>query len=66
LLLNGISEGYHSNATNGVFIWKNVTLKTGENQLTARAERAGKKLSDGCTWTLEPPQPDLPNPAEQK
>jgi len=66
LLLNGISEGYHSNATNCVFIWKNVTLKAGENQLTARAERAGKKLSDGCMWTLEPPQPGLPNPAEQK
>ena len=63
LLLNGKSEGYHSNATNCVFIWKNVILKPGENQFSARAERDGKELSDACAWTLEPPQPMPPNPA---
>jgi beta-galactosidase len=63
LLLNGKSEGYHGNATNGVFIWKNVKLRPGENQVTARAEHDGKKLSDACAWTLEPPQLMPANPA---
>jgi beta-galactosidase len=65
LLLNGNSKGYHSNATNCVFIWKNVKLNPGENQVTARAERDGKKLSDSCKWTLEQPQLVPPNPAAQ-
>jgi beta-galactosidase len=65
LLLNGKSEGYHSTATNCVFLWKNVKLNPGENQVTARAERNGKKLSDACTWTLAKSQPAPPNPAEQ-
>jgi beta-galactosidase len=53
LLLNGISQGQPSDGTNCVFIWKNVTLKPGENQIAAKAERAGKKLSDSCVWTLK-------------
>ena len=28
-------------------------LKPGENRITARAERDGKKLSDACKWTLQ-------------
>ena len=52
LLLNGKSEGYHRTSTNCVFVWRNVALKPGENQVTARAERDGKQLSDVCTWTL--------------
>ncbi len=53
LWLNGKSEGYHRNSTNCVFVWSHVTLKPGENQVTAKAERDGKKLSDVCTWTLQ-------------
>jgi beta-galactosidase len=53
LLLNGISQGQPSDGTNCVFIWKNVTLKPGENQIAAKAERDGKKLSDSCVWTLK-------------
>ena len=53
LLLNGKSQGYHSTGTNCVFLWKNVKLKPGENQVTAKAERDGKELSDTCVWTLE-------------
>jgi beta-galactosidase len=53
ILLNGISQGQPSDGTNCVFIWKNVTLKPGENQIAAKAERDGKKLSDSCVWTLK-------------
>jgi beta-galactosidase len=53
LLLNGIPQGKPSNGTNCVFVWENVTLKPGENQIAAKAERAGKKLSESCVWTLK-------------
>ncbi len=65
LWLNGKSEGYRRNGTNCVFIWKNVKLKADENHISATAERDGRKLSDGCMWTLEPPQLVPPNPAER-
>ena len=54
LWLNGKSEGYRRNGTNCVFVWRSVALKAGENQVTARAERNGRKLRDDCTWTLPP------------
>jgi beta-galactosidase len=63
LLLNGKSQGDHSSATDGVFLWANVKLNPGENQITAKAGRDGKELSDTCVWTLEQPQSPLPNPA---
>lgn len=53
LLLNGKSQGDHRNSTNCVFVWRNVKLNPGENQVIAKAERDGKKLSDSCTWTLK-------------
>jgi beta-galactosidase len=53
LLLNGISQGKHSDGTNCVFIWKDVQLQPGENRVEAKAERNGQKLSDSCVWTLK-------------
>jgi len=53
LLLNGKSQGYRRNGSNCVFIWKNVRLNSGENQVIARAERGGQKLNDSCTWLLK-------------
>jgi beta-galactosidase len=53
LLLNGKSEGELGNGTNGIFIWKNVTLKPGENEVVAKTDRDGQKLSDSCVWTLK-------------
>jgi beta-galactosidase len=53
LLVNGASLGKRSNATNCVFVWKNVSLKPGENQIAAKARRDGKDLSDSCVWTLK-------------
>ena len=52
LLLDGKSQGKRSDGTNGVFLWKDIQLKPGENRVEARAERDGKKLSDSCVWTL--------------
>jgi beta-galactosidase len=53
LLLNGNSQGKRHDGTNGVFVWKNVTLSPGENKVEARAERDGKNFSDRCVWTLK-------------
>jgi beta-galactosidase len=53
LLLNGNSQGKRNDGTNGVFIWKDVTLSPGENQIQARAERDGTSLGDSCVWTLK-------------
>jgi hypothetical protein len=56
ILLNGASQGKNKDSVNGVFIWKDVPLKPCDNQVEARAERGGKKLSDACVWTLKTPQ----------
>ena len=56
LLVNGSSQGKRADGTDGVFIWKDMRLKPGENQIEAKAERAGKSLSDKCVWTLKPAQ----------
>ena len=53
LSLNGNSQGKRAAGTNGVFIWKGVTLTPGENRVEARAERDGKSLADSCVWTLK-------------
>jgi beta-galactosidase len=54
LLLNGVSQGQHSDAVNHVFLWKNVELKPGENHVEAQAMRDGQDLSDDCVWTYKP------------
>ena len=53
LSLNGNSQGKRNDGTNGVFVWKDVTLSPGENQIEVRAERDGKNLSDRCVWALK-------------
>ena len=53
LLVNGVSLGEQGNATNCLFIWKNVELKPGENQVKASAKLDGKSLSDSCVWILK-------------
>jgi len=53
LLLNGKSQGKRGSDSDCIFVWKNIKLKPGENQVMATAERGGKKLSDSCTWTLK-------------
>ena len=53
LSLNGNSQGKRNDGTNGVFVWKNVTLSPGENQIEARAERDEKNMNDSCVWVLK-------------
>ena len=50
LLVNGVSQGVHSSGGNAVFVWKNVSLAAGENQIAAKAERDGVVLNDSCAW----------------
>jgi beta-galactosidase len=52
LFVDGSSLGKNRDSTNCVFIWKNVELKPGENQIEAKAIREGQPLSDSCVWKL--------------
>ena len=53
LFVNGVSKGKRA-GENHVFRWEGVTLKEGENAIVARAARAGRRLSDSCTWEYSP------------
>ena len=54
LLVNGVSQGVQKEGSNCIFIWKNIQLQPGENQIEARASRGGAGLTDKCLWTLKP------------
>jgi beta-galactosidase len=56
LFLNGRSQGTRTNDENSVFVWKNLTLKPGDNLAEAHAKKDGRVLSDHCVWTLTPAQ----------
>ena len=53
LLLNGTLLGKQNDATNCVFVWKNVQLERGENRVQAKANNCGTNLIDSCVWTLQ-------------
>jgi beta-galactosidase len=53
LLLNGTLLGKQNDATNCVFVWKNVELEPGENRVQAKANNCGTNLIDSCVWTLQ-------------
>ena len=53
LLLNGTSIGKNRAGTNGIFVWPEIKLIPGKNQVEARAKRDGKSLNDACTWNLK-------------
>ena len=53
LSVNGKSQSRRNDGRNGVFLWKDVSLAPGQNQIVARAERNGKTLSDSCVWTIK-------------
>jgi beta-galactosidase len=52
LQVNGASQGARTNNGNGVILWQDVKLVSGENSITARAQRNGQSLTDSCTWSL--------------
>jgi beta-galactosidase len=53
LLVDGKSQGMQDNDGNAVFIWKDIKLSSGKNQVEARAEKDGVQVSDGCVWVLK-------------
>jgi beta-galactosidase len=53
LFLNGASLNTCTNDGNAVFVWRGVTLVPGDNKIEARAERAGRAMTDSCQWTLK-------------
>ena len=55
--VNGVSQGKHSDGVNGVFVWKDITLASGENKITASALKDGQTLNDACVWNVAPPPP---------
>jgi beta-galactosidase len=55
LFVNGVSQGKRSDGVNGVFIWKDVALASGENKITAQAQKDGQSLNDACVWNVSPP-----------
>ena len=54
LLLNGATQGRHSNDGNAVFVSKNLQLKLGKNIVDAKVEFSGTQLSDRCIWNFMP------------
>ncbi|HXF10824.1 MAG TPA: glycoside hydrolase family 2 TIM barrel-domain containing protein [Desulfuromonadaceae bacterium] len=55
LFVNDVSQGRNSHPTNAVFVWNNVTLHSGDNQIEARANHDGQNLEDHCVWKLAGP-----------
>jgi beta-galactosidase len=53
LFLNGKSQGTRDNDGNAIFIWKDIQLSPGKNQVEARAEKGGTPVSDSCVWMLK-------------
>lgn len=53
LKLNGVSLGMKT-SENHIFLWPEVSLSPGSNQIEARAAKDGKELIDRCAWTYTP------------
>jgi hypothetical protein len=53
LFLNGKSQGTRDNDGNAIFIWKDIQLSSGKNQVEARSEKGGTPVSDSCVWTVK-------------
>ena len=56
LVLNGQSVGKLTSADH-IFLWKDQTLREGENNVTARGQFGAMTFSDGCTWLYEAKKP---------
>ena len=53
LVVNGVSLGKQSHATNCVFVWPNLALRPGENKIEVRADNGRINLTDQCVWILK-------------
>ena len=52
LFLNDLAQGEPSGGTNGVYLWKNLTLVPGDNKISAKADFSGRQITDECNWKL--------------
>lgn len=52
--VNGVSLGTKT-SSNKIFLWPDVTLKQGNNQIEARSSKEGKELTDRGVWNYTPP-----------
>jgi len=51
LSVNGVLQGKRVDGGNCVYIWKEVQLRPGENEIEARAHDGGRTVQDECVWT---------------
>ena len=61
LFINGQSVGTRKADVIHRFIWENVTLKAGMNQLRAVGKSAGATHEDSCPIVVDPAAPDRMN-----
>ena len=54
LKVNGQSLGSNKGDDIHIFLWDNVQLKPGANQLEAIGQKYGKEYDDQCTITFDP------------
>ncbi|MGA2443918.1 MAG: glycoside hydrolase family 2 TIM barrel-domain containing protein [Opitutaceae bacterium] len=59
LRVNGVLRG-RKTSTNHIFLWPDVDLAKGENQITVSARRDGHELEDQCVWIYSPQTNALP------
>jgi beta-galactosidase len=54
LLVNNVSQGKRADGAKRVFVWKQVALAGGGNQIEVRARLKSQVLTDSCIWTFKP------------
>ncbi len=70
LFVNGVSRGRRTSPEH-LFLWENLTLKEGPNQIAVEGVHGSARVTDSCHW-LYPPgtpfhsPPDDPPRAEKK
>ncbi|HEX9047336.1 MAG TPA: glycoside hydrolase family 2 TIM barrel-domain containing protein, partial [Verrucomicrobiae bacterium] len=52
LRVNGTELGARTSNGNGVILWQNVRLSSGENKIEVAGKRQGQTFQDSCVWTL--------------
>ncbi len=54
LFVNGISQGKKGNVQDYVFLWEDVKLKPGKNQIEVRSLSGEQTIRDTCVWIFNP------------
>ena len=53
LKVNGVTRG-SVRSEDCIFLWKEITLKPGNNFIMAIGSKGGKSFTDSCSWTYRP------------